>query len=246
MLAEKLTTGEQSKETLIKTNMDLVGNLERLRRHVMAKNKTDAENVELKKTILTIKKEVDDLRRQTMAKNKTDAENVDLKKTILTMKKEVDDLTRQTMAKNQTDAENVELKKTILRMKKGDVELKPQGHIQTKESPSHEGYALKDFMESPKQKAEFPSRRRLPQTTNEKICNLAQIIHTSWWNNIPEIPNSANPGWHEARCVLCNSIECLSNGPRHYSRADIESKLAPIEQEYQSLQIWNSNNPDIK
>jgi hypothetical protein len=135
-----------------------------------------------------MKKKVDDLRRQTMAKNNTDAENVDLKKTILTMKKEVDDLTRQTVAKNQTDAENVELKKTILTMKKGDVKLKPQGHFQTKESPSHEGYALRDIMESPKQKAEFPSRRGLQQTTNEKICTLDLIIHTSWWKNIPKIP----------------------------------------------------------
>jgi hypothetical protein len=104
------------------------------------------------------------------------------------MKKEVDDLRRQTMAKNKTDAENVELKKTILTMKKGDVELKPQGHFQTKESPSHEGYVLKSFMESPKQKAEFPSRRGFQNTKNEKICTLDLIIHTSWWNNIPNIP----------------------------------------------------------
>jgi hypothetical protein len=58
-----------------------------LRRQTMAKNKTDAENVDLKKTILTMKKEVDDLTRQTVAKNKTDAENVELKKKNLRMKK---------------------------------------------------------------------------------------------------------------------------------------------------------------
>ena len=87
-----------------------MNSIDYLRRETVAKNNSDAENAELKRNNLRMKKEVHDMRRQTVAKNKTDAENAEMKKTILTMKKEVDDLKssgKSQTTKNQSTDANV-------------------------------------------------------------------------------------------------------------------------------------------
>ena len=54
-----------------------MNSIDYLRRETVAKNNSDAENAELKRNNLKMKKEVHDLSRQIEANNKTDIENAE-------------------------------------------------------------------------------------------------------------------------------------------------------------------------
>ena len=75
---------------------------------------------------------------------------------------------------------------------------------------------------------------------------LAKQNYRLWWEFLPSRPLKERPCSQDAGCLICRGCQDGDNGPRHYSKTDIRSKLDPLETELRLLQNKKYKGADIK
>jgi hypothetical protein len=50
-----------------------------------------------------------------------------------------------------------------------------------------------------------------------------------WWENLPEQSLGKATDYIHWVCRLCEGKKCVNDGPTHYSKADLESKLVKLD-----------------
>jgi hypothetical protein len=63
---------------------------------------------------------------------------------------------------------------------------------------------------------------------------LAIKHYRIWWKNLPKKWIGTEPEGPRWVCRLCEGKKCVNDGPTHYSKKDLEPKLAPLQQQLQS------------
>jgi hypothetical protein len=63
----------------------------------------------------------------------------------------------------------------------------------------------------------------------KSIILLPLKNYRSWWENLPANSVSPNSNRPSDGCVLCQGDKCANQGHRHYSKADIDSRLEPLK-----------------